>query len=56
MLDDVHKIYYLSLLPQLSFPSLSLSTAYLKSKGSVEIAAMNMQLFFLQANEYPMHI
>lgn len=56
MFHDVDMICYLSLLPQLSFPSLSFSAAYLKPKGSVEIAAMNMQLFFLQANEYPMHM
>lgn len=56
MLHDVHTTSLLYLLPQLCFPSLTLSTAYLKSKGSVEIAAMNMQLFFVQANEYPMHI
>ena len=56
MFHDVHMICYSSPLPQLSFPSLSISAAYLKSKGSVEIAAMNMQLFFLQANEYPMHM
>lgn len=56
MFHDVHVICDLSPLPQLSLPSLSFSTAYLKWKGSVEIAAMNMQLFFLQANEYPMHV
>lgn len=56
MFHDVHLICHLSPLTQPSFPSLSFSTAYLKSKGSVEIAAMNMQLFFLQANEYPMHM